>query len=64
MKLIVTEDANDYEAGALQIAREELEIRRININDIENKKHFQYIFNCTDISMSDLIPFNDISSPN
>ncbi len=57
---IVTEDADDYEAEALQIAREELLIRSINIDDLENKKHFQYIVNRTDISMSDLIPFNDI----
>ncbi len=57
---IVIEDADDYEAEALQIAREELLIRRIDIDDIENKKHFQYIVNCTDISMSVLIPLYDI----
>lgn len=57
---IVTEDADDYEAEALQIAREELAFRKINIDDIKNKKHFQYIINCTDICMGDLVPFGDI----
>lgn len=57
---IVTEDINDYEAEAIQIAKDELDRRSIDIDAIENKKHFQHIIKCTNISMSDLVPFNDL----
>jgi uncharacterized RDD family membrane protein YckC len=57
---IVTEDASDYESDALQVAKQELKLRAINIENIENTKNFKYLISCSDISINDLIPFNDI----
>lgn len=39
---IITEDFNEYEAEALQIAKQELGSRNINVDDCSARKRFVY----------------------
>lgn len=57
---IVTENYDEYEAEALEIAKLELERRNIDVDNNINKKCFGYIVEHTDIAVEDLVSFKDV----